>query len=372
MVETSGGKKHKRKRSRQGKRTNKRLHSSSILLDDTQIVSHGVPVCQIPKTLKLSFHHSIDTTSSNPSSSSASESNVKGDVIKVVEERGFVSIKRDWEYWRNRNDLFDYVVMKSVEFIAGFIKKVEYARKHTLAALFAKRLDIVEEVLKKIEYDGYDLFDLTTYRPELAESHENFFKAINKIRHPIYQESAVEKGVIDLFIAKKHDSVLSLIHALENTQFESKNLKSIAIQRAFYDGAYRGIKNIVEELHEHTAITSGRYANGLIESWRNDRLKTFPFLLAQADQGDLEQVKKDYKYKNDPEFRKVIDEAFSGAGLAGARHSRPKERIKPTMETFGEILDLQSLSREKEVGGIIGSYLVGESEGTHMEIEEGH
>ena len=55
----------------------------------------------------------------------------------------------------------------------------------------------------------------------------------------------------------------------------------------------RGIKYIVEEFHEHPAITSEEYANGLIDSWKKDKSKTvFPFLLAQADQGDLEKVKK--------------------------------------------------------------------------------
>ena len=58
----------------------------------------------------------------------ASESNVEEDVIEALEEDGFESIKRDWEKWRNRNDLFDYVVMKSVEFIVGFINQVENAK----------------------------------------------------------------------------------------------------------------------------------------------------------------------------------------------------------------------------------------------------
>ena len=35
----------------------------------------------------------------------------------------------------------------------------------------------------------------------------------------------------------------------------------------------RGIKDIVEKLHEHPAITSERYANGLIVSWENDKSK---------------------------------------------------------------------------------------------------
>ena len=57
----------------------------------------------------------------------------------------------------DRNDLFDHVVTKSVEFITGFINQVEDAKKHTLAALFIKRSDIVDQVLKKIEYNDDDL-----------------------------------------------------------------------------------------------------------------------------------------------------------------------------------------------------------------------
>ena len=62
----------------------------------------------------------------------ASESGVKEDVIKAVEENGFESIKSDWRKWKDRNDLFDHVVMKSVEFIAGFINQVErFKETHT-------------------------------------------------------------------------------------------------------------------------------------------------------------------------------------------------------------------------------------------------
>ena len=54
----------------------------------------------------------------------------------------------------------------------------------------------------------------------------------------------------------------------------------------------------------------------------------FPFLLAQADQGDLEKVKKYDKYKKDPKFSKAIDDAFPRAEPAGSRHARPAERKK--------------------------------------------
>ena len=135
---------------------------------------------------------------------------------------------------------------------------------------------------------------LTDYRPELAESHDNFFKVIDKINDPENQELAVEWGVNNLFEAEKHDSVIPLINALEKRTFKSKNLKDVAIRWAFDEGAQRGIKDIVEKFHEHPAITSWKYAEGLIDSWEHDNsnMIVFPFLLAQADQGDLEEAKQ--------------------------------------------------------------------------------
>ena len=90
---------------------------------------------------------------------------------------------------------------------------------------------------------------LTENRPELAVSHDKFFKSIDKIKDPINQEHAVMVGIMNLFNAKKHDSVISLINAL-GKRFNGKNLKNNAIQEAFYEGAKRGIKDIVEKLHE--------------------------------------------------------------------------------------------------------------------------
>ena len=286
------------------------------------------------------------------------------DVINALEEDGFRSIKQDWEKWKDRNDLFDHVVTKSVEFIIGFINQVENAKTPTLAALFIKRPDVVDQVLKKIKYNDYDLMYLTNYRPELAESHDKFFKVIDKIKDPENQEGAVKWGVINLFDAKKHDSVIPLINALEKRLFNGRNLKNAAIQQAFYEGAMRGIKYFVEEFHEHPAITSEEYAIGLIVSWEYDKSKmVFPFLLTQADQGDLEKVKENDRYKKDPEFRKAIDDAFSKAKPAGSRLRRFLERFRLAKETFGETAGIQSLAQEKGPGDIILGYL-DESEGT--------
>ena len=186
----------------------------------------------------------------------ASESSVRKMSSRHLKRMDLGASREIGGKWQNRNDLFDYVVTKNVEFIIGFINQVEDAKIPTLAALFIKRSDIVDQVLKKIKYDDYDLICLTTYRPELAESHEDFFKVIDKIKDPKNQEVAVDVGCHNLFDAKKHDSVIPLIDALEKRPFKSRNLMDVAIQRAFYEGAKRGIKDIVEEFHEHPAITS--------------------------------------------------------------------------------------------------------------------
>ena len=82
--------------------------------------------------------------------------------------------------------------------------KLRLAKRPTLAALFIKSPDKVDQVLEKIEYDDNDLMSLTDCRSELAESHEGFFKSIDKIENPKNQEKAVKSGVYNLFIAKKH------------------------------------------------------------------------------------------------------------------------------------------------------------------------
>ena len=52
----------------------------------------------------------------------------------------------------------------------------------------------------------------------------------------------------------------------------------------------------------------------------------FPFLLAQADQGDLKEVKRHYVYEQVQEFSKAIDEAYDvllKAPYKVLRHDRP-------------------------------------------------
>jgi hypothetical protein len=269
--------------------------------------------------------------------------------------------------WWNRNDLFDYVVTtKDPAFIARFINQIREATQPILAALFLKRPDMADQVLGQIQKDVDDtLAFLTSVRPELAESHENFFKGIDKIKNPKYQEWAVDEGVRALFNAKKHDSVIPLIDALEKRTFIGRKLNDIAIRKAFDEGAHRRIKDIVEKLHDHPAITPKVYVDRLMRSWdlwgKSD--PTVSFLLDHADQGDLDEAKKRDKYKNGNgrflEFREAIDDAIPKAESAGSRHDRffNREIAKVAKKTFSEIPEIEPLSHETEIGGIISGYL---------------
>ena len=107
-------------------------------------------------------------------------------VIEALEEKGFVSIQRDWGKWKYCNDLFDHLITRNLDFIVGFLNQIKDAKTPTLAALFIKKPDLANEVLKRIEYDDNDLMYLTYHRPELAkpEFHDIFFKTIDMIKKP--------------------------------------------------------------------------------------------------------------------------------------------------------------------------------------------
>ena len=88
----------------------------------------------------------------------ASENGVKKMSLRHL-ERMDLENQEKYEILGKRTDLFDYVVTKSVEFIVGFINQVGNAKRPTLAALFIKRSDIVDQVLKKIKYNDDDLME---------------------------------------------------------------------------------------------------------------------------------------------------------------------------------------------------------------------
>jgi len=294
----------------------------------------------------------------------ASESGVAQDVIEALEQPGFVSIRQDWiKKWRLRDDLYDEVVIKGPDYICNFINQTKYTKKNILAALFIKRPELVDKVLNNIKYDDTDLVELIEgCRSELVESPENFLNVISKIKRRYKQGLAVEKGLKRLFEAKKYGSVISLVKALESRSFEGIDLEEV-IRKTFEKGIRHGSKNIVEAFHGYSAITPEIYADRLIDSCKSNQT-IFQFLLDHADKGDLSEVGKTFEYDNTPRLCEAINGAFAKAPSAGTRHLRLEvENVRLAMKTLGgigSIEGIQSLGQEKEIGGIIASYLVGE------------
>ena len=174
---------------------------------------------------------------------------VAKDVIQALEEDGFEDINENWEQWKDRNDLFDHVATKKKpKFIARFINQVGELKQPTLAALFIKRPDIVEKVLKKINYVNNDLIYLTNHRPELAKSHEGFFKAVDKISGPKNQKAAIRWGVINLFGAEKHDSVIPLITALGGDHSMAEIRRMLRFNKHFIEEQREASKILLDRI----------------------------------------------------------------------------------------------------------------------------
>ena len=161
--------------------------------------------------------------------------------------------------------------------------------------------------------------------------------------------------------------VVPLVNALGEKTFKSKRLKDVAIQVAFYGGAIKGNQYFVELYCEHPAITSEIYAHGLCQAWNGgEPNQVFPFLLEQADQGDLDMAKEKFVDEYYEKFRQAIDKTPETAPPAGSRHLRPIER------TVSEVL---ASITEAPVGGrpsgIIRDYLLDEEERTKEGESEG-
>ena len=180
---------------------------------------------------------------------------------------------------------------------------------------------MIDGVLGGIKYGDKDLIYLTNHRPELAGSPEKFFRVLDKIEDPGNQETAVNWGVGKLFKVGKHDLVVPLVNALGKRTFKSDLLKEEAIHVAFWKGVKGGNQDIVEEYYEHPAVTSDEYAVGLNASWKHgEPNQVFPLLLKQADQGDLDMVKKKFACNLYPTFHQAIGEATKPVPPAGSRH----------------------------------------------------
>ena len=306
----------------------------------------------------------MSVSSANPPKCGiASESDVAQDVIDALNEEGFVSIRRDfWKHWCDRKDLFDSVVMRDIEFIIGFIKQVDYAQERILAALFVKRPDEVDKVLKRIEYNDKDLFDLIAYRLEIRESHDGLLNLVEMIENPEYQKEILEDGIKHMFKIKKHASVIPFINALVCKRLKNRKLTNVAIRRAFGEGTRLCLKEIVEEFYDHPTITHEEYADGLSRAWHWDESEVvLPFLVSRADKGDWEEAENKWdNYSGAGKICRFFHKGSKKAPPAGTRHNYFGEKVKEAITTLNYAMSTKVW--RKKSGKIIEPHLVDEKE----------
>ena len=57
---------------------------------------------------------------------------------EAVDGENFEWLNANWERWKERKDLLDYVIAKGADVTVRFIQNVESAKQRVLAALFDK------------------------------------------------------------------------------------------------------------------------------------------------------------------------------------------------------------------------------------------
>lgn len=190
-------------------------------------------------------------------------------------------------------------------------------------------------------------------------SPNDLLKLIDKVEKQEDQEKAIKKGVVNLFIDERTDCIEPLLTALEGNE-SFKHLKDIAIKAAIKGGSYYGNKSIVDRFHDHPAVTSEDYAQGLIYSGEESTQDpVFNFLLGEADQGDLNAVKMHNQHEHKSgEFKKKIEDALLIAKPGGTRLTLPFQRAELVMKTFRKN---PRMGIHTEISQLIGYYLADES-----------
>ena len=197
--------------------------------------------------------------------------------------------------------------------------------RDVLVALLPKAsAEMIGEVLGQIKCDDRDLHILvqTLLVESRGRSPEKFLTVLTKMNDPDQQRSAIMSGVT-VFAGKNHDSLVYLVDALGEGAFKNEHLRDEMVRYAFVYGINHGIQRAVEEYHGHPVITSLKYARGLHASWEEGESNPiFLFLLAQADQDDLEWARSVYAHEKHEKFRQALGNVSEGVPPAGSRHER--------------------------------------------------
>ena len=151
---------------------------------------------------------------------------------------------------------------KAPSFIADFITKTNQANAGTLKELWYKPVEIVEQVLEKVNFPQQVLVDFPSSYNVVYYS-EKFPVLLSKIVEPGDQEEVVEKFIERL--ADEGFSTSPLLNALKGKTFRSERLEYLATQKAFMGGVKRNrVYPRPENICEHAAITPELYADALI------------------------------------------------------------------------------------------------------------
>ena len=259
-------------------------------------------------------------------------------------------------YYNEQLKRLNYVVGKKDQaFIFEFAKQARAHNGILLTALHRKKSpNMIEEAFKVFKFDQDDLVWAAS-DPELICSPNDLFNLLGKIEN---QEEAIRGGVMNLFHNNCIDCINPLLDAFESNR-SFKHLKDVAIKQAFKSGSFHENKSIVERFHDHPAVTSEDYAQGLIDSgYGSTQDPILISLLGEADQDDLIAVKKHDRYKNRPdEFKKAIDKALLTAKPGGTRSALPIQRAELVMSTFKSD---SSMRIPTVISQLISFYLVDE------------
>ena len=114
---------------------------------------------------------------------------------------------------------------------------------------------------------------------------------LGKIRRQEDREQVINKGTASLFEKSRTECLAPLLDALERTE-SLKCLRDVAVRSRFKEESGRDNMLIVQDLYDDPAITPECYAQVLDNLESTSNHDTFYFLLKNADQGDLHELRK--------------------------------------------------------------------------------
>ena len=250
-------------------------------------------------------------------------------VYKAIGKDKFEELGRINE--RHCESVGDHVLLtKNADSIVAFIKKTNSISVQTLELLCERTIDVIEEVLEKIDIDQNHLLHALS-APQVMLAPQKFAFLLGTLTTVGFQEAAVKRGVEwTCSMRCAVDCIDPLLDALKRERNLNYGLEDLVIQSAFLAGIQHDNEVWRNRFYDHPAITPEVYTRGIIESVQlNKRSPTFKWLLARADCADLQAVKQRSKYQGrDNQFRAAIDRALSVAKSWRVRINSPIQQAE--------------------------------------------